>query len=86
MQRIKTRQETVELAYCNITDIQRLLGCSWKKAKKVYTFADEIDQSELGRFRIEDHKVRMTSVCKVAGIPLTALIKQVKSTQLSGGN
>lgn len=84
MQRTKTREETAQLSYLTVTDIQRLLQCSWKKAKKVYSFADEIDRTELGRYRIEDHKVRMTTVCKVAGIPLAALLKQTKSTQQPG--
>jgi len=84
MQKLKTRQESVEQAYCNITDIKRILQCSWKKAKKVYSLADEIDTQELGRYRIEDHKVRITSMCKVSGIPLSALLRQIKSTQQPG--
>ncbi len=75
MQRVKTKTETAKQAYCNVTDIQRLLTCSWKKAKKLYQIADEMDAKELGRYRIEDHKVRITSVCKASGISLAALQK-----------
>ena len=84
MRRTKTREQIVQQPYLNITDIQRLFQCSQKKAKKIYSFADEIDRTELGKYRLEDAKVRITSVCKVTGITIALLLKQTKSTQQPG--
>ena len=68
-------------SYLTIKDVQRLLGVSWRAAKKAYTLADDLDDEELGRFRIEPHKVRIKSVLHVTGTNYNLLQKQIKSSQ-----
>ncbi len=53
--------------YLNTTDIQRILGCSWENAKRLYVVADKLDNEELS-FRVEPLKVRIQTVLKLAGI------------------
>ena len=72
---MKNIERVVKQTYLNIADIQTLLGCSWKKAKRAYLLADEIEAKEL-QYRVEPHKVRMQTVLKVTGISLNLLIKQ----------
>ena len=74
---MKTKEKVLSQTYLNIADIQTLLGCSWKKAKRAYTEANAIDEEEL-RFRVEPHKVRMQTVLKVTGLSLNMLMKQQK--------
>lgn len=75
MQRIKTFEEVAAQSFLNIADIQKLLGISYRSAKKAYALADQIDR-ELGEFRIEPHKVRMRSLMKVTGLDLNMIRKQ----------
>ena len=79
---MKTKAEAFAPYLC-VSDIQVLLSrqdqhCSWNKAKQTYLFADRIDDDELGRYRIEPHKVRLESVLKVTGISIDILMKQIE--------
>lgn len=71
---MKDFERVAQQTYLNISDIQTLLGVSWKKAKHAYQLASEIDDGMA--WRIEPHKVRMQSVLKVTGISLNMLMKQ----------
>lgn len=75
--RIKSRQEIVTQAYLNKADIGRLLKVPPAKASKIYGFARQIDDEEL-KYIIYETAVRMTSVCKVTGVTLNVLLKQIK--------
>lgn len=77
MQRTKTRQEIFNSHYLSKSDIRKLLDISEKKARKVYELAEEIDKEELGKYRIEDTKVRKKSVIKVYGIGAKDLEREV---------
>ena len=80
---MKTRDELLAQAFLNRSEISSLLGVPYATASKIYALADRIDQEGLKEFRIYDTKVRITSVCKVAGISLNTLHtlqKQIKST------
>lgn len=79
-ERVKTREELLTQAFLNRSEISKLLCVPYKAASKIYEMADKIDQECLKEFRIYDTKVRITSVCKVAGISLNTLQKQIKST------
>lgn len=81
MQRKKTREEISGQAFLNIADIQKLLLVSWASAKKIYTAADRVDEQALGAYRIEAHKVRMSTVCDVAGVSLQTLQRQIKAVR-----
>ena len=69
MQHTKTREEIFAQPYLTKADIKRLLQVS----------QEVIDKEFFGKFRIEPTKVRITSVCKVAGISLNTLQRQIKS-------
>ena len=79
MQRTKTREEILAQPYLTKADIKKLLQVSQGKAVRIYGFAESIDKEFFKEFRIEPTKVRITSVCKVAGISLNTLQKQIKS-------
>ena len=76
---MKTVQDISNQAYLNIEDIRKLLQVGYAQAKKYYKFADEWDNEELGRYRVEGRKVRITSLCKVTGFSLNTLKKQAES-------
>ncbi len=78
---MKSREEILAQSYLNKSEISRLLDVPFKVAARIYGLADKIDQETLKEFRIYDTKVRITSVCKVAGISLNTLQKQIKSTK-----
>ena len=80
MIRTKTRQQIANQLYLTKTDIQRLLGVSQYKARRIYDLADEIDAEEL-KYRIEPTKVRLTSVSKVTGLSLNLIKKQAEEEQ-----
>ena len=84
MQHKRTREEILGLPYLKTTDIRRLLCVSAQSAKKIYSLAEKIDIDQLGDYRIEDNKVRITSVCKVTGLTIAGLQKQIKSTAPRG--
>lgn len=79
MQRTKSREEILAQPYLTKADIKKLLQVSQGKAVRIYRFAETIDNEFFKEFRIEPTKVRITSVCKVAGISLNTLQKQIKS-------
>ena len=78
MQRKKTKQEIISQFYLGKRDIRTLFKLSDKKANNLYDIAEKIDIEELGEYRIEPMKVRLTSVCKATGISLNVLQKLVK--------
>lgn len=80
MIRIKTRQQIASQLYLTKTDIQRLLGVSQYKARRIYDLADGIDAEEL-KYRIEPTKVRISSVSKATGISLNLIKKQAEEEQ-----
>lgn len=77
MIRTKTRQQIANQLYLTKTDIQRLLGVSQYKARRIYDLADEIDAEEL-KYRIEPTKVRISSISKATGISLNLIKKQAE--------
>ena len=80
MIRTKTRQQIANQLYLTKTDIQRLLGVSQYKARRIYDLADGIDAEEL-KYRIEPTKVRISSVSKATGISLNLIKKQAEEEQ-----
>lgn len=75
MQVAKTRQEILDSYFWSQTEISRVFGISRVKAKKIYELANQIDNEELGNYRIEDTKVRKSTAFKVYGInPKTFVI------------
>lgn len=76
---MKTKQSILEQFYLSQTDIRILLSIGYKQADKLYDLANSIDEKELGEYRIEPNKVRITTVCKVTGFTLNTLQKQIKS-------
>lgn len=77
MIRTKTRQQIANQLYLTKTDIQRLLGVSQYKARRIYDLADGIDTEEL-KYRVEPTKVRLTSISKVTGLSLNLIKKQAE--------
>lgn len=78
-QRKKTRAETVRQIDVNKADISRIFGGSHKKVSRLFEMASEIDDEELGRYRIDTSKVRLTTVCKIKGVTLNQLLRQSES-------
>lgn len=76
---MKTKEAVIKKPYFCKDDIRVLLNYSHKNAKQVFEWAEEIDDAELGAYRIEKKKVRPTSVERVTGISLELLMKQIKS-------
>ena len=74
MQRLKGRTEIATQNYLTQTDIKKLLDVSQSSAKRIYQFADTIDQKM--KYRVEPRKVRITSVAEVVGLSLNTLKKQ----------
>lgn len=72
---MKQREDLLKENYLNRKQISRLLGISVPKARVLYEKADEIDSQM--EFRVEDNKVRMRTVLKVAGISFEELKKRV---------
>lgn len=68
IRRKHTREEIVDQCYLSIEDVRTL-----------FEVADKIDAEQLKNWRIQDRKVRITSVCKATGIPLQVLQKQIKN-------
>lgn len=78
-QRNKTRSEIAHSAYLSISDIRKLFQVSYAVAKRIHTFANEIDDEELNKWRTEPTKVRINSVCRVQGITLAQIQKLAES-------
>ena len=80
MQFKKTRQQIANQLYLTKTDIQRLLGVSQYKARRIYDLANQIDAEDL-KYRVEPTKVRITSISKVTGISVNLMKKQAEKEQ-----
>ena len=78
MQRKKTKDEISSQFYLCKRDIRNLFEIGDARTNRIYQLAEQIDIDELGEYRVEPLKVRMTSVCKVTGISLNMIKKQVK--------
>lgn len=78
MQRLKTKEEILDSQFVSKADIKKLFGIGSERANKIYKLADEIDNADL-KYRIFDNRVRITSMCKVVGISINLLQKQIKS-------
>lgn len=77
---IKTREDLLKEVYLNKTEISHLLKISQPAAKKMFDAAMEIDDKNLGNWKIYDNRVRIKSVLKVAGVDLNFLQKQIKTS------
>lgn len=51
-----------------MADIKEVYQVPYKVAKKAYEMANEIDQNELGNYRVYETKVRSKTVKKIMGI------------------
>ena len=60
----------------SITDIQKLLQMSHKKAKKIYEMVSEMENQELGEFRAHDNKVALKKVLRCLKIDYNFLVRQ----------
>jgi len=73
---VKTAADILTASYLNKSDIRKLFGVGQREAVKIYDLAFQIDKEQLGINQIYDYKVRITSACKVTGIPLSVLRRQ----------
>lgn len=64
VKRKHTREEIVDQCYLSIEDVRTLFEVGYKQARRIYEIADKIDAEQLKNWRIQDRKVRITSVCK----------------------
>ena len=76
---MKTAVDILAGSYLNKSDIRKLFGVGQREAAKIYDLAFEIDKKQLGINQIYDYKVRITSACKVTGIPLSVLRRQFET-------
>ena len=81
MQRLKTREEISRQVYLNKADIKMLFGITDTPAGRIYDLAEKLDIEQLGKFRVEFAKVRITSACKVSGITLQTLQRQASNQE-----
>lgn len=79
MKRKRSRLEVSQQVYLNTTDISDLLLISMGNARRLYQAADRIDREHFKQFRSEPRKVRTTVVCKLAGVNLDQLQRQIKN-------
>lgn len=84
MKRKRTRAELIASAYLTQTDVMRLLDCSYSDARKIYRIADKIDAEKLGAYRVENRKVRISSVCRATGLDIKQLSQLVKNAGVVG--
>lgn len=63
-QKKKAKEDIAMQEYLNTTDIMNLLGITWRKAKRTFDKADEIDS--FMDFRVEPNRVRIETVEKLA--------------------
>lgn len=80
-QRIKTRGEIANQAFLTQADIAKLLDISRPAAKRICDYAREIDDKQ--KYVVEPVKVRITSVCKVAGLAINTIQKLAKEKDTS---
>ena len=82
-QRKHTREEISGFTYLKIEDIRILFGSTAKpltyaEAKKIYQLADQLDDEELGEWRLTS-KVRTKSACKVQGLTVRDIRELIKN-------
>lgn len=75
---MKSREDLLKEVYLNKSEISRLLKISPPAAKRMFDSAMEIDNEQLGKWKIYDNRVRIKSVMKVAGVDFNLLQKQIK--------
>lgn len=84
MKRIKSRAEMLNALHLTQTEIQRLFGVSYTKAKETFSVAWKKDSDELkGRVLFSD-KVRMSSVIWALGISPKEFDRMVANELKSG--
>lgn len=74
---MKTREQLLRECFLNRAEIQRLYGFSQKKANKVFDMANAFDDDDLKEYRIDDRKVRLTTVLKITGVSYKTLERNV---------
>lgn len=74
---MKTREQLLRECFLNRSEIQRLYGFSQKKANKVFDMANAFDDDDLKEYRIDDRKVRLTTVLKITGVSYKTLERNV---------
>lgn len=74
---MKTREELLKECFLNKSQIKRLYGFSQDKANKVFEKASAYDDEELKEYRIEEKKVRSTTVSIITGIPHKVLERNI---------
>ena len=79
MQRKRSREDVACQPFLKKSDIMTLFGCSYYVASRIFTIADDIDDKELGGYRIEPKKVRTVSVLKASGMTITQLKALIKN-------
>ncbi len=72
-----TKQELIEKTFLNKTEIAKLFNVPLYVARKIFDNADKLDDEKFGNYRIYDSKVRLTSCCKVTGVSINQLKKQI---------
>lgn len=76
--KVKSRSDILQQVYLTKKDIQVLMKVSYPVAVRTFDHALEIDKSEM-KFRPWEKRVRTQTVCKVCGITVEQLGKQIKS-------
>ena len=71
---MKERADLISENYLNIKQTARLLNISIPTARALYAKADGIDSQM--EFRVEEKKVRMSSILKVAGLSYDEIKKR----------
>lgn len=74
---MNTREQLLKECLLNKSQIKRLYGFSQDKANKVFEKANAYDDEELKGYRIEEKKVRSTTVSIVTGIPYKILERNI---------
>ena len=74
----KTRSEILTQSFVNVSDIAKLFGQSYSKAKKVYEIASAEYDQEVGPYRIEETRVPIKKVMKINHIDFNLLKKQIE--------
>lgn len=65
--------------YLNIKDLAQYFGIPRAKAKQLFTWADKIDTTELGAYRLYPNKVRKSVACRLLQIDMASQDKKVRT-------
>ena len=65
--------------YLNKADLSRYFGISRQKAAELFKWADKIDTSELGAYRLYPNKVRKSVACRLLQIDIASQDKKVRT-------